>query len=481
MYDTNQRNIILIYTLFKTFFQQDDIMIAILLYFIFRQKVEKDMESNMEQSVRAKKQMESRDKANLFKIKNEMINSLYEIMMAGMFRSSAEGSDYIDSKIRRVVSESKYSLTDEQRNYMHDELIEHVASYGPIEPFLNDPQISEVMVNGSDMVFIEKNGLIIETDVKYDNDFHVILAINHILRPLGRFVDYDHPTVDARLPDGSRVNVVIPPVSHKGPCITIRKFLVDKLTMDQIIGLGSLTNSMAEFLEACVKSRLNIVISGNTSSGKTTLLNIMSGYIPNLERIITIEDSAELSLKQRHVVSLESKPPNPEGIGGVPIRELVRNALRMRPDRLVVGEVRGGESLDMLQAMNTGHDGSLTTVHSNSPRDTIARLETMAMMAGIDMPIRAIRKQVASAIQLIVHQTRLLDGSRKTTHVSEVVGMEGDVVTLMDIFRFNQKGIDKDGKIFGELQATGLRPQFTPQLEAYGFKLGARIFAPRFR
>lgn len=439
------------------------------------------MESNREQSMGATKQMESRGGGNLFKIKNEMINSLYEIMMVGIFRTSVQGSDFIDSKIRRIVTETKYNLSDEQRNYLYDELIEHVASYGPIEPFLNDPQISEVMVNGPDLIFIEKDGKLIETDVKYDNDLHVILAINHILRPLGKFVDYDHPTVDARLPDGSRVNVVIPPVSYKGPCITIRKFLVDKLTMDQIVGLGSLTNPMAEFLEACVKSRLNIVISGNTSSGKTTLLNIMSGYIPNKERIITIEDSAELSLKQKHVVSLETKPPNAEGTGEVSIRDLVRNALRMRPDRLVVGEVRGGESLDMLQAMNTGHDGSLTTVHSNSPRDTISRLETMAMMSGLDLPIQAIRKQIASAIQLIVHQTRLLDGSRKTTHVSEVVGMEGDVVTLMDIFRFNQKGIDKDGNIFGELQATGLRPQFTPQLEAYGFKLGARIFAPKFR
>ncbi|MCJ7624201.1 MAG: CpaF family protein [Anaerolineaceae bacterium] len=439
------------------------------------------MESNREQSIRTTKQMENRDSANLFKVKNEMINSLYEIMMVGMVRSSIQGSDFIDSKIRRIVSETRYNLSDEQRDYLFDELIEHVASYGPIEPFLNDPQISEVMVNGPDLVFIEKDGQIIETDVKYDNDFHVILAINHILRPLGRFVDYDHPTVDARLPDGSRVNVVIPPVSHKGPCITIRKFLVDKLTIEQIVDLGSMTHPMAEFLEACVKSRLNIVISGNTSSGKTTLLNIMSGFIPNNERIITIEDSAELSLKQKHVISLESKPANPDGKGEVTIRDLVRNSLRMRPDRIVVGEVRGGESLDMLQAMNTGHDGSLTTVHSNSPRDTISRLETMAMMAGLEMPIRAIRKQVSSAIQLIVHQSRLLDGSRKTTHVSEVVGMEGDTVTLMDIFRFNQKGIDKNGKIIGDLQATGLRPQFTPQLEAYGFKLGARIFAPRFR
>jgi pilus assembly protein CpaF len=443
--------------------------------------VEKDMESNREQSIRTTKQLENRDSANLFKVKNEMINSLYEIMMVGMVRSSIQGSDFIDSKIRRIVSETRYNLSDEQRDYLFDELIEHVASYGPIEPFLNDPQISEVMVNGPDLVFIEKDGQIIETDVKYDNDFHVILAINHILRPLGRFVDYDHPTVDARLPDGSRVNVVIPPVSHKGPCITIRKFLVDKLTIEQIVDLGSMTHPMAEFLEACVKSRLNIVISGNTSSGKTTLLNIMSGFIPNNERIITIEDSAELSLKQKHVISLESKPANPDGKGEVTIRDLVRNSLRMRPDRIVVGEVRGGESLDMLQAMNTGHDGSLTTVHSNSPRDTISRLETMAMMAGLEMPIRAIRKQVSSAIQLIVHQSRLLDGSRKTTHVSEVVGMEGDTVTLMDIFRFNQKGIDKNGKIIGDLQATGLRPQFTPQLEAYGFKLGARIFAPRFR
>jgi pilus assembly protein CpaF len=413
-------------------------------------------------------------------IEVDIINKLYREIEERVLRSKSQDIGFIHDQLDILVSEMDTKLSESQRESVYRNIINYVDSYGPIAPYLDDPKVAEVMVNGPDRVYIERDGVLIETDVKYQNNAHVITAINHILQPLGRYVDYEHPTVDARLPDGSRVNVVIPPVSHKGPCITIRKFLKDKLTIEQIINLGSITGNMAEFLRACVVSRLNIIISGNTSSGKTTLLNILSGYIPGEERIITIEDAAELNLHQRHVVSLEAKPPNPYGEGQVSIRDLVRNTLRMRPDRIIVGEVRGGEALDMLQAMNTGHDGSLTTVHSNSPRDTISRLETMALMAGIDMPIRAIRKQISSAVHLIVHQTRLLDGSRKTTHISEVVGMEGDVVTLMDIFKFNQTHIDDNGKIHGELRPTGLRPQFTPQLEAYGFKLGAKIFLPNF-
>jgi len=413
-------------------------------------------------------------------IQVDIINKLYKEIEEKVLHSKSQDIGFIHDQLDILISEMDATLSENQRETVFHNIINYVDSYGPIAPFLEDPKIAEVMVNGPDRVYIERDGLLIETDVKYENNAHVITAINYILRPLGRYVDYEHPTVDARLPDGSRVNVVIPPVSHKGPCITIRKFLKDKLTIEQIINLGSITGNMAEFLRACVVSRLNIIISGNTSSGKTTLLNILSGYIPGEERIITIEDAAELNLHQRHVVSLEAKPPTPTGENQVTIRDLVRNTLRMRPDRIIVGEVRGGEALDMLQAMNTGHDGSLTTVHSNSPRDTISRLETMALMAGIDMPIRAIRKQISSAVHLIVHQTRLLDGSRKTTHISEVVGMEGDVVTLMDIFKFNQTSIDENGKIQGELRPTGLRPQFTPQLEAYGFKLGAKIFLPNF-
>jgi pilus assembly protein CpaF len=297
-----------------------------------------------------------------------------------------------------------------------------------------------------------------------------------MIHPLGRRVDADNPTVDARLPDGSRVNAVIPPVAVDGPYITIRKFLKNKMTMDDLLKLGSLTQHMVEFLQACVAARLNILISGGTSSGKTTMLNILSGMIPGKERIVTIEDAVELQLKQRHVVRLETKSPNTDGTGEVTTRDLVRNALRMRPDRIVVGEVRGGEAMDMLQAMNTGHSGSITTLHANSPRDSIARLETLAMMAGLDIPLLAIRRQIDSALNLIVHQTRLQDGTRKTTHITEVGGMEGDVVTLSDIYKFEQTGISSNGKIAGELHATGIRPLFTPRLEVVGFKLRGEIF-----
>jgi pilus assembly protein CpaF len=300
--------------------------------------------------------------------------------------------------------------------------------------------------------------------------------INRIVNPLGRRVDADNPTADARLPDGSRVNVAIPPVAVDGPTITIRKFLETKITLDELIGLGTLTQYMARFLEACVVTRLNILITGNTSSGKTTMLNLLSGFIPNNERIVTIEDAVELKLKQRHVIRLETKLPNVDGSGEVNVRDLVRNALRMRPDRIVVGEVRGGEAMDMLQAMNTGHTGSLTTLHANAPRDATARLETMAMMAGLDMPLIAIRRQIASAINLIVHLARLQDGSRKMTRITEVAGMEGDIITLSDIFKFEQSGISPDGKVLGQLRPTGLRPMFTPRLEVAGFKLCGEIF-----
>jgi pilus assembly protein CpaF len=297
-----------------------------------------------------------------------------------------------------------------------------------------------------------------------------------MLNPIGRQVNADSPTADARLPDGSRVNIVIPPVSVDGPCITIRKFLKSKFSSEQFIELGSMTSHMVEFLQACVVARLNIIITGNTSSGKTTLLNILSGFIPGHERIITIEDAAELQLKQKYIVRLETKPPNVEGHGAIMTRDLVRNALRMRPDRIIVGEVRSGEALDMLQAMNTGHDGSLTTLHANSPRDAISRLETMAMMSGLELPLRAIRQQIASAIDLIVHMDRLTDGTRKVVRITEVPRMEGEVVTLSDLFRFDQTGVDHTGKVLGEMKATGLRPVFTPKLEVVGFRLGAEVF-----
>ncbi|HQL40628.1 MAG TPA: CpaF family protein, partial [Anaerolineaceae bacterium] len=320
------------------------------------------------------------------------------------------------------------------------------------------------------------NGKIQKTNITFDNDQAVIRVIEKIILPLGRRIDQESPTVDARLPDGSRVNAVIPPVAIDGPSITIRKFQKDKLTIDQLIKLGSITRPMADFIRACVISRLNIIISGGTGSGKTTLLNILSGFIPTDERIVTIEDAAELKLQQEHVVRMETKPPNAEGKHQITTRDLVRNSLRMRPDRIIVGEVRGGEALDMLQAMNTGHDGSLTTLHANTARDAISRLETMCMMSGMELPVKVLREQIASAIDLIIQQSRLKDGSRKVTSITEVAGMEGDTVVMTEVFRFEQTGITQDGKVLGDLKPTGIRPLFGPRLEAAGFKLGPEMF-----
>jgi pilus assembly protein CpaF len=364
----------------------------------------------------------------------------------------------------------------ELRDQVVDAALADLIGYGPLELLLSDPEISEIMVNGAQTVFVERSGELLETDVKFEDDDHLLRIIGRIVNPLGRQVDSDNPTADARLPDGSRVNVVIPPVAVDGPHLTIRKFPQTKMTMDDLIDLKALTPYMAKFLEACVVSRLNILVTGNTSSGKTTILNVLSSYIPERERIVTIEDAVELKLKQRHVVRLETKLPNVDGEGLVSVRDLVRNALRMRPDRIVVGEVRGGEAMDMLQAMNTGHTGSLTTLHANSPRDATSRLETMSMMAGLDMPLIAVRKQIAAAINLIVHLARLSDGTRRMTYITEVAGMEGDVVTLTDIFKFEQTSITPEGKIIGTLRPTGMRPLFTPRLEAAGYKLGGEIF-----
>lgn len=368
----------------------------------------------------------------------------------------------------KVPASIRQQLTRETRN--------EVLGYGPIQPLLDDDEVTEVMVNGPNKIYVEKKGQLQKTGVTFENDAHVLRVIDRIILPLGRRVDADSPTVDARLPDGSRVNAVIPPVAIDGPTLTIRKFRRDKLTMQQLIEYGSLTPSMAEFLRACVVSRLNIVISGGTGSGKTTLLNVLSSMIPSDERIVTIEDAAELQLQQDHIVRLETKVANVDGRGQVSIRDLVRNSLRMRPDRIVVGECRGGETLDMLQAMNTGHDGSLTTLHANTPRDALARLETMVLMAGMDLPVKVIRQQVSSAVDLIIQQTRLKDGSRKVTFVTEVAGMEGDTIVLTDIFKFEQTGMTTDGKVIGELKPSGIRPMFTPRLEAAGFKLSAEVF-----
>lgn len=380
-----------------------------------------------------------------------------------------------EQAFNQLLAGTKVSLDPETQATLQTEVINELMGYGPLQSLLEDPTISEIMVNGPKQIYIERDGVLLDTPLTFDDDVHLQRVIDRIIRPLGRSVDRDTPLMDARLPDGSRVNIVIPPVAIDGASITIRKFLKNKLTMQEIIEMGSLTPAMSNFLKACVVARLNILITGNTSSGKTTLLNLLSSFIPNDERIITIEDAAELQLKQKYVVRLESRPAGPNG-GEITIRDLVKNALRMRPDRIVVGEVRGGEALDMLQAMNTGHTGSLTTLHANSPRDAIARIETMALMAGIDMPVIAIRKQIVAAIDAIVHLARLEDGSRKITHITEISGMEGDTPTLTDIFKFERTGVGQGGKILGELRPTRLRPYFMHKLENAGFKLGGEIF-----
>jgi pilus assembly protein CpaF len=357
-----------------------------------------------------------------------------------------------------------------------NEIFEYAASYGPMEEFFDDPYISEIMVNGPNQIFIEKDGKMTLTEARYESELQLRFAINHIINPFGRYVNYKHPMVDAHLKDGSRINAVIPPVAQQGSCLSIRRFLKDKLSVQDLIDKAALTQGMADFVSVCVAARLNIIVAGNTSSGKTTFLNILARSIPDHERIVTIEDSVELQMMQTHKVSLEARPPDYNGEGQVTIRDLVKNSLRMRPDRIIVGEIRGGEALDMLQAMNTGHDGSITTVHSNSPRDTLSRLETMTLMAGFELPVVAIRKQISAALDLIVYLTRFPDGTRKVTQISEVAGMESDVITLTDIFVFQQNGTGPDGKPLGQFRPTGLRPMFTPKLEVMGYRLDRQMF-----
>lgn len=376
-----------------------------------------------------------------------------------------------------TVSSLNINLTPAQLQALEKQVMDELVGFGPIEPLLDDPTITEVMVNGPKNVYIEQKGRVSKTNIEFEDDAHVFRLIDRILRPLGRRVDRKWPIADARLPDGSRVNVIIPPSAIDGPTITIRKFSKRKLTVEDLIGFGTLTPQMAEFLSACVVARLNIIVSGGTGSGKTTLLNVLSNFIPDHDRIVTIEDSAELQLAKPHVVRLEARPPDPDGTGRVTIRDLVVNALRMRPERIVVGECRSAEALDMLQAMNTGHDGSLTTLHANTPRDTISRLETMCLMAGIDFPVKVIREQIAAAIDLIVQTARLRDGSRKIVQITEVQGMEGDVVVMQDIYRFVEQGLDSQGRVIGEMQSTGIRPKFSARLEAAGFKLSAELFS----
>jgi pilus assembly protein CpaF len=370
------------------------------------------------------------------------------------------------------------ALGDREQAFL-DEIYNYAASYGPMEEFFEDPDISEIMVNGPHQIFVERHGKLLLTGTKYDSEIQLRLAINHIVNPFGRFINYRHPTVDAHLKDGSRINAVIPPVAQQGTCVSIRRFLKDKLSIQDLIDKNSITQGMADFVAVCVAARLNIIVAGNTSSGKTTFLNILARAIPDHERIVTIEDSIELQMMQTHKISLEARPADYKGEGQVTIRDLVKNSLRMRPDRIIVGEIRGGEALDMLQAMNTGHDGSMTTVHSNSPRDTLSRIETMTLMAGFELPVLAIRKQIAAAIDLIVYLTRFPDGTRKVTQISEVAGMESEVITLTDIFQFQQTGTDSEGRPVGQFRPTGLRPMFSPKLEAMGYRLDRQMFMVR--
>jgi len=388
----------------------------------------------------------------------------------------------IEEMFDQILAEENIVLSRAERQRLFESIVAEILGYGPIEPLLRDESVTEIMVNGARQIYVERAGKLEKTSYVFETDDHAMRIIDRIVAPLGRRIDESQPYVDARLPDGSRVNAIIPPLALNGPTLTIRKFSKTPLTVQNLIDFGSITPQAVEFLRACVMARLNIVISGGTGSGKTTLLNVLSGFIPEDERIITIENAAELQLRQDHVVTLESRPPNIEGKGEVTIRDLVINCLRMRPDRIVVGECRGGEALDMLQAMNTGHDGSLTTAHSNSPRDTLARLETMCLMAGMDLPVRAIREQVASAIDLIVHEERMRDGSRKVVNITEVQGMEGDVIVMQDIFAFEQTGIES-GKVIGRLKPTGIRPRFTDKLEAANIRLPPSIFGigERFR
>ncbi|MGE5593775.1 MAG: CpaF family protein [Betaproteobacteria bacterium] len=382
----------------------------------------------------------------------------------------------VEAVASKVLDEEPLPLIRSERAQVISEVIDDVLGLGPITPLLEDDSVSEIMVNGPNNVYVERGGRIERARVCFRSADHVMHIIERIVSPLGRRIDEASPMVDARLPDGSRVNAIIPPLSLVGPCITIRKFSREPFTIDDLVRFGTLTREMAQFLEGCVKARLNIVVSGGTGSGKTTTLNVLSSFIPPDERIVTIEDAAELQLRQEHVVTLEARPPNLEGKGAITIRDLVRNALRMRPDRIVVGEVRSGEALDMLQAMNTGHDGSLTTGHANSPRDMLARLETMVLMAGMDLPLRAIREQIASAVDLIVHQARLRDGSRKITHLTEVQGMEGDIITMQDIYVFEQTGVDEQGRVVGRFKATGIRPKFLERFESMGIPLPSGMF-----
>ncbi|HET6745810.1 MAG TPA: CpaF family protein [Candidatus Limnocylindria bacterium] len=411
-----------------------------------------------------------------FRVQNRLINELDPKLDLS---NQVEVRRQIEELFGKIADEEGLALTRAERVRMLEQITDEILGLGPMEPLLRDETITEVMVNGPQQVYIEREGRLELTNVTFQNDEHVMKIIQRIIAPIGRRVDESSPMVDARLADGSRVNAIIPPLSLVGPVITIRKFSATPFTVEDLVRFGTATPEMFEFLEACVKARLNIFVSGGTGSGKTTMLNILSSFIPDDERIVTIEDAAELQLRQEHVITLEARPSNIEGKGAIPIRELVRNSLRMRPDRIVVGECRSGEALDMLQAMNTGHDGSMSTGHANTPRDMLSRLETMVLMAGMDLPLKAIREQIASAVDLIVHQNRLKDGSRKIVAITEVQGMEGDVIVMQDIFVFEQTAVT-EGKIQGKLRPTGIRPKFVEKFDVAGIHLPPNVFGSPF-
>jgi len=413
-------------------------------------------------------------------IKKNIHLKLIEELSDIIFRKNindAELKSKVGSSAQKLVYDNDFPLTIEEKTKIIGEIIDDIVGHGPIEEFLRDNEVTEIMINNPSTIYVEKFGMIYKTNKSFLDENHLIRIIDKIVSRIGRRVDESSPYVDARLPDGSRVNIIISPLALNGPVMTIRKFAADPFTIGDLIEMGTCTKKVAEFMKACVKGRLNIMTSGGTGTGKTTMLNVLSSFIPDNERIITIEDAAELQLNQMHVIRLEARPPNIEGKGEVTIRDLVRNALRMRPDRIIVGEVRGGEALDMLQAMNTGHDGSISTLHANAPRDVLSRIETMVLMAGVELPVRAIREQVSSAINMIIHLNRLKDGSRKIVKITEVQGMEGDIITLQDIFQFDfAMGIDEKGRFKGELKPTGLRPKFSTRLQDYGIEFSSNMF-----